>query len=219
MGHFARRQHPTIRSRIAEALRTVDPRAMRLWFTPSEDTSMRKQENTAGQPSLLSSVGHWPGKLRWMEPLPLSHRWGIFAGFALVVIGFLLPGQSQKFPVQRPVNTSSTIMQAQLDNNSDTSSSVPAPSSDDPQGQWHDYQIAEGETLAQLFRDNNLPVSDVFAMANVEGADKPLSNLQTGQQIRLRINARGNVTGLTLNGSNGPVLFTRQASGGFIRAQ
>ncbi|WP_294904340.1 LysM-like peptidoglycan-binding domain-containing protein [Tatumella sp. UBA2305] len=180
---------------------------------------MRKQENTAGQSSLLSSVRHWPRKLHWMDPLPLSHRWGIFAGLMLVVIGFLLPGQSQQFPVQRPLNHNSTVMQAQLDNSSDSSSSVPAPSSDDPQGQWHNYQIAEGQTLAQLFRDNNLPVSDVFAMANVEGADKPLSNLQTGQQIRLRINARGTVTGLTLNGSNGPVLFVRQSNGSFIQAQ
>lgn len=219
MGQFARRQHPTIRSRVADAIRAIKPHSLRRLFTSSEETSMRKQENTAGQSSLLSSVGHWPRKLHWMDPLPLSHRWGIFAGVILVVIGFLLPGQSQQFPVQRPLNHNSTVMQAQLENSSDSSSSIPAPSSDDPQGQWHNYQIAEGETLAQLFRDNNLPVSDVFAMANVEGADKPLSNLQTGQQIRLRINARGTVTGLTLNGSNGPVLFVRQSNGSFIRAQ
>ncbi|WP_232461558.1 LysM-like peptidoglycan-binding domain-containing protein [Tatumella citrea] len=219
MGQFARRQHPTIRSRVADAIQAAKPGSLRHLFTPPEETSMRKQENTAGQPSLFSSVGHWPEKLRWMDPLPLTHRWGIFAGVILVVIGILLPGQSQQFPVQRPVNSNSTVMQAQLDNSGDTSSSIPVPSSDDPQGQWHNYQIADGQTLAQLFRDNNLPVSDVFAMANVEGADKPLSNLQTGQQIRLRINARGTVTGLTLNGSNGPVLFVRQGNGSFIRAQ
>ncbi len=180
---------------------------------------MEKRKITMGKSSAFSGIGHWPEKLRWMDPLPLFHRWGIFAGLILLITGVLLPGESQKFPVQRPAETSPAVMQAQLDDNSEDSASVPPPSSDDPQGEWRNYQIAAGETLAQLFRDNNLPVSDVFAMAEVEGQDKPLSNLQTGQQIRLRINSRGTVTGLTLVGKNGPVLFTRQANGSFIQAQ
>ncbi|STL28319.1 cell envelope opacity-associated protein [Escherichia coli] len=35
--------------------------------------------------------------------------------------------------------------------------------------------------MAQLFRDHGLPATDVYAMAQVEGAGKPLSNLQNGQ--------------------------------------
>lgn len=86
--------------------------------------------------------------------------------------------------------------------------------------QWRTYRIEAGKTLAQLFRDHNLPPTDVYAMAQVEGAGKPLSSLQTGQTVQIRQNANGVVTGLTIDtGSGQQVLFTRQANGSFIRAR
>jgi cell envelope opacity-associated protein A len=39
-------------------------------------------------------------------------------------------------------------------------------------------------------RDNNLPVNEVFAMAQVEGNDKPLSNMKTGQEVRIERDAQ-----------------------------
>jgi uncharacterized protein len=53
----------------------------------------------------------------------------------------------------------------------------------------------------------------------VEGSDQPLSSLKSGQQVKIRQDAQGAVTGLTVEGANGPVLFTRQPDGSFIRAQ
>ena len=85
--------------------------------------------------------------------------------------------------------------------------------------QWRTYRIASGQTLAQLFRDHNLPATDVYAMAQVEGNGKPLSTLQTGQVVKIRQNASGVVTGLTIETGDGEVLFTRQANGSFIRAR
>ncbi|MFV0265281.1 MAG: LysM-like peptidoglycan-binding domain-containing protein [Kluyvera sp.] len=85
--------------------------------------------------------------------------------------------------------------------------------------EWRTYQVEAGKTMAQLFRDNNLPPTDVYAMAQVEGAGKPLSNLKNGQQVQIRKNANGVVTGLTIESDNGQVLFTRQADGSFIRAR
>ncbi len=85
--------------------------------------------------------------------------------------------------------------------------------------QWRTYRIASGQTLAQLFRDHNLPATDVYAMAQVEGNGKPLSTLQTGQVVKIRQNASGVVTGLTIETGDGDVLFTRQANGSFIRAR
>ena len=77
-----------------------------------------------------------------------------------------------------------------------------------------------GQTLAQVFRDHNLPPTDVYAMAKVEGEGKPLSTLQSGQMVKIRQNANGVVTGLTIeNGSGQSVLFTRQQDGSFIRAR
>lgn len=86
--------------------------------------------------------------------------------------------------------------------------------------QWRTYRIESGKTLAQLFRDHNLPPTDVYAMAQVEGSGKPLSTLQTGQTVQIRQNANGVVTGLTIDISGGQqVLFTRQANGSFIRVR
>lgn len=85
--------------------------------------------------------------------------------------------------------------------------------------EWRTYQVEAGKTMAQLFRDNNLPPTDVYAMAQVEGAGKPLSNLKNGQKVQIRKNANGVVTGLTIESDNGQVLFTRQADGSFIRAR
>lgn len=85
--------------------------------------------------------------------------------------------------------------------------------------QWRSYRVEPGKTLAQLFRDHNLPATDVYAMAQVEGAGKPLSNLQNGQMVQIRQNASGVVTGLTIDTGNGQVLFTRQSNGSFIRAR
>lgn len=84
---------------------------------------------------------------------------------------------------------------------------------------WHSYRIQSGQTMAQLFRDHNLPPTDVYAMAQVEGAGKPLSTLKNGQQIQVRQDENGVVTGLTIETDNGQVLFTRQVDGSFIRAR
>lgn len=86
--------------------------------------------------------------------------------------------------------------------------------------QWRSYRVESGKTLAQLFRDHNLPPTDVYSMAQVEGAGKPLSNLQNGQMVQIRQNASGVVTGLTIDSGNGQqVLFTRQPDGSFIRVR
>ncbi|ALR75152.1 LysM-like peptidoglycan-binding domain-containing protein [[Enterobacter] lignolyticus] len=86
--------------------------------------------------------------------------------------------------------------------------------------QWRSYRVEPGKTLAQLFRDHNLPPTDVYSMSQVEGAGKPLSNLQAGQMVQIRQNANGVVTGLTIDAGNGQqVLFTRQTDGSFIRAR
>jgi cell envelope opacity-associated protein A len=37
--------------------------------------------------------------------------------------------------------------------------------------QWRTYRIEAGKTLAQLFRDHNLPPTDVYAMAQVKAQE------------------------------------------------
>ena len=86
--------------------------------------------------------------------------------------------------------------------------------------QWRSYRVESGKTMAQLFHDNNLPPTDVYSMAQVEGAGKPLSNLQNGQMVQIRQNASGVVTGLTIDtGNNQQVFFTCLFDGSFVRAR
>ncbi|MCS2149402.1 LysM-like peptidoglycan-binding domain-containing protein [Scandinavium manionii] len=86
--------------------------------------------------------------------------------------------------------------------------------------QWRSYRVESGKTLAQLFRDHNLPPTDVYAMSKVEGAGKPLSSLQAGQMVQVRQNANGVVTGLAIDSGGGQqVLFTRQSDGSYIRVR
>ncbi|WP_312745454.1 LysM-like peptidoglycan-binding domain-containing protein [Cedecea neteri] len=184
----------------------------------------------------LTRIWHAPEHIRLLDPLPPLHRRGIILGFACVILGFLLPGaDNDSRPVSRDAQLSvqsQSPMQAEL-----TPSNVPATPVEPPrveeqtqapvphdnndiEQQWRSYRVAAGQTMAQLFRDHNLPPADVYAMAQVEGDSKPLSNLQTGQMVQIRQNANGVVTGLTIDiGNDQQVLFTRQPNGSFIRAQ
>lgn len=166
----------------------------------------------------FNRLWHLADSARWMDPLPPFHRRGIIIAGALVLLAFLWPSPRQPERPERPVNVERTTtdvpLQAEL--------SAPAESEQpkgDAQGQWKHYQIASGQTLAQLFRDQNLPVNDVFAMARVEGDGKPLSNLQAGQTVRIRQNSHGVVTGLAVATEQGDILFTRQPDGTFLQVQ
>ncbi|MGV3344774.1 LysM-like peptidoglycan-binding domain-containing protein [Enterobacteriaceae bacterium LUAb1] len=50
----------------------------------------------------------------------------------------------------------------------------------------------------------------MVGMVRGEGSDKPLSNISAGQIVKIRMDSAGTVTALTLEGSQGAVLFIRQ---------
>lgn len=55
-------------------------------------------------------------------------------------------------------------------------------------------------------------------MAKVEGAEKPLSNLQQGQKVRLKANTKGEVQQLEITAANGQTYsFTRLSDGSYYR--
>lgn len=90
-------------------------------------------------------------------------------------------------------------------------------SNDDPR--WRSYTLESGKTLAQLFRDNNLPPADVYAMAQVQGNGSPLSNLKSGQIVQIRQNDNGVVIGLALDANGQQVVFSRLSDGSFVRTR
>lgn len=191
----------------------------------------------------LAQIWHAPDHFRLMDPLPVMHRRGIIIAAVVVVLGFLWPTADEPTrPVTRDAQLSiesQSPMRARLVNppantapatpvepsrveeqpQADNQSPVPEPNNDIQQ-QWRSYRVESGQTMAQLFRDHNLPPADVYSMAQVEGSNKPLSTLQTGQMVQVRQNANGVVTGLTIDiGNDQQVLFTRQPDGSFIRAR
>lgn len=87
-----------------------------------------------------------------------------------------------------------------------------------PAQTWQTYTIKEGQTLAQLFRDNQLPVNDAFSMAKSEGQQKSLSQLRSGQTIRLQRNPQGDISMLEVTNSAGTVItYTRLSDGSYYR--
>lgn len=177
----------------------------------------------------LSRIWDAPDSFRLMDPLPSIHRKGIIVAALVIVTGFLWPNsrptsQHAREPAlstanQRQMMQAELVTPPRVASRSDTVRHPPLPfQNNDIEQQWRGYRIGSGKTLAQLFRDHNLPAQDVYAMAKVEGEDKPLSNLQSGEMVQVRQNANGVVTGLTIeSGSETQVLFTRQPDGSFLR--
>jgi len=165
--------------------------------------------------ALWLKVWHLPDSFHWMEPLPYFHRRWVIVFGTILLLSLLWPYSddraSRQFPVTQQEN--SIPLQAELmGNNPQRTAAQPA------NDNWQRYQIQAGQTLAQLFRDNSLPVSDVFAMAQVEGSDKPLSNLKAGQEVRIERGANGVIIALSVTATdNSEVLFRRQADGSYRR--
>ncbi|MEI7251089.1 LysM-like peptidoglycan-binding domain-containing protein [Pectobacterium versatile] len=179
--------------------------------------------------AILQKVWHLPDGYHWMEPLPFLHRRWILIAIALLLVVLLWPYSAQH---PQPARTTPVPL-TQADNQAAMQAVIiesqpltpqQQPAATEPPAQssapWRQYEIASGQTLAQLFRDNNLPVSDVFAMAQVEGRDKPLSNLRAGQAVKLQLNAQGMVAELEIETTaNQTIRFTRGADGAFTRTR
>jgi len=173
-------------------------------------------------PSLFDKIWHFSDDFHWMEPLPYFHRRWLIISVIVVLVALLWPYSPEN--TYAPSDRSTSIpMQADLRNEQGRTTQMQPDGANQSaasqnQGNWRSYQVQPGQTLAQLFRDNNLLVNDVFAMAQVEGNDKPLSNLHAGQQVRVQLNAQGVVTALQVtNDQNTTVTFSRQPDGSYQR--
>ncbi|MGF1726307.1 LysM-like peptidoglycan-binding domain-containing protein [Photobacterium nomapromontoriensis] len=85
---------------------------------------------------------------------------------------------------------------------------------------WQRYEVKRGETLANIFRDKSLPLSDLYAVAAIEGNDKPLSQIKAGQWLRYRQTTDGSLDALQIEQLDGePIMFFRRSDGSFVRSQ
>jgi len=143
----------------------------------AEQQPLQEQEPQADKITRLKArlcqIWHLPDNFHWMSPLPLFHRRWLFVALAVLLLALIWPSSSDTppQPVSLGFSPDGQVVQETAQDNQNNNPD------------WQHFQIQAGETLAQLFRNNRLTVNDVFAMAQVEGPDKPLSNLKAGQQI------------------------------------
>ncbi|WP_233219396.1 LysM-like peptidoglycan-binding domain-containing protein [Photobacterium sp. GB-3] len=107
-----------------------------------------------------------------------------------------------------PITTNTT-------NTTTTANTAKVASSDT--GQWVSYKVPAGETLANVFRDRSLPLSDLYKIANIEGAGKPISNVQAGQTLMYRVNSNGQIDGLKIEGNGISAAYYRSSNGSYYR--
>ncbi|MCV5942416.1 cell envelope opacity-associated protein A, partial [Escherichia coli] len=73
--------------------------------------------------------------------------------------------------------------------------------------------MKNGDTLAQVFRNNQLSMADLSALVKIEGSDKPLSHIKQGQLIRFKLSEKGQLDMLQLEKSDHSVMFFRLSDG------
>ncbi len=94
-----------------------------------------------------------------------------------------------------------------------TASQNIAPKSDN----WKVYQVKNGDTLAKVFRSNQLSMADLSTLVKIEGRDKPLSHIKQGQLIRFKLSDNGELDMLQLEKGDHSVMFFRLSDGSFGR--
>lgn len=195
----------------------------------------RRQRKKPPQRDYLSMLRH-----RWAEQGfasrfdSLRQWWFIFPQFHRQALSVLIPvtlllivipwpspdlgdqNSSERTPVRVEVGLNTTP----LDNVAMTPESRTKQASEAlVRSAWISYTVKQGDTLAQFFRENNLPMSDLTGLIAIEGSDKPLSNIRPGQLIRYKLNKEAQLDILQLEKTGQSIMFFRLSNGGFGRSQ
>ncbi len=195
--------------------------------SPSSETHSLKQK--------LVALWHLSDSFSWMSPLPFPHRRGVLIAAAVVAIAYLWPGETIP-PISPQLEDNATVIRAELVPPPAQPQTTITPTPTEPaalveqtevapqpastSATTKKYNIQKQGTLTQLFRDNNLPLRDIFAMAAIEGSQKPLSALYIGQQVEISLGSQGEVMQLIVDTPNGQkVQFNRQADGSYRKSR
>lgn len=100
-------------------------------------------------PTWLQRIWHFTDHIRWMDPLPAPHRRGIVAALLVMLVAFLWPASTLRYPVEQPVapQTEKEVpMQADIYENNSSRQPSSSPSQQTPkadsQGEWRNLTIA-----------------------------------------------------------------------------
>lgn len=100
------------------------------------------------------------------------------------------------------------VVEAKPINSKATKTAAPQAAS----GKSKTLTVPQGVSLMQVFRDNQLNISDVNAMTKANGAGNALSSFKPGDKVTVSVNTQGRVAELRM--SNG-ARFIRQADGSY----
>ncbi len=154
-------------------------------------------------------------KQLWMR-LPKFHQRALMVLVPVVLVISVIP-----FPQSSSQNTSEPVnKRVELDiNTRGLSEQKSANNSKLESNAWREYTVQTGDTLSQVFRVNQLPMSDLNALVKIEGTDKPLSHIQQGQLIRYKLAEDGKLDILQLERNGQSVMFFKLSEGGFGRSK
>jgi cell envelope opacity-associated protein A len=156
-------------------------------------------------------------RLRYLE-LPSLHQKLIPAIAVLLIVLLVIPTPDPEATPAQPVPTQRVELDIDTRGLSEQGSTVVSASSPNEQV-WTEYVIQDGDTLAKVFRSNDLSVSDLNALVKIEGIDKPLSRIRKGQLIRFKLDANDQLDILQLERGSEAVMFFRLSDGGFGRSK
>lgn len=151
----------------------------------------------------------------WQQ-LPKLHQRVLMVLVPLVILLALIPFPEQQMTEDAPLEQRIVI---DINTQGMSEQNTESPIGNEQSDAWKEYTVQRGDTLAQVFRNNGLPMADLNALVKVEGSDKPLSYIKQGQLVRFKLKPDGELDILQLEKSDKSVMFFRIADGTFGRSK
>ncbi|CAH1522581.1 conserved hypothetical protein [Vibrio owensii] len=148
--------------------------------------------------------------------LPKLHQRALMVLVPVVLVLLIIPVPKDTEVLLEDTQTENQRVAIQL-NAQSLSEQRSAQNSEPKSEQWKEYTVKNGDTLAQVFRSNQLPMADLNALVKIEGSDKPLSRIKQGQLVRFKLADDGKLDMLQLEKSGESVMFFRLSDGTFGR--
>jgi cell envelope opacity-associated protein A len=162
----------------------------------------------------------WRGLILRVRPLwlalPKLHQRALMVIIPVVFLLIIIPFPEQREQVVLPKNSGRVELSL---NTTGLSEQKTAQQTELKSDAWQEYTVKNGDTLSQVFRANDLPMSDLNALVKIEGSDKPLSQITQGQLVRFKLAADGQLDILQLEKNTKSVMFFRLSDGGFGRSK
>lgn len=156
----------------------------------------------------------------WWFRLPKFHKTALMILSPFVLLLLLLPSSTNLSTTSEQVEIAKEPTRVEVKVNttslSEVGESKKIPTKTDA---WQEYKVQSGDTLAKVFRANNLAMADLNALVAIEGLDQPLSRITEGQLIRFKLTSDGLLDILQLEKQGSAVMFFRLSDGGFGRSK